>query len=239
MRRSTTTNIGAAARTSRSISELAREHPGPILELGAGSGRVTVALARDGHDVVAIRSVPGGDARPATQPRRGAAAGGDQGAREDRPRRSTVVLPCPDVRARGSPRSTRSNTSIRAARSPPALRMCRRKQLAPGGTFAFDVQLPDLAWLDRDPTKLLGEDEVHRPDDQARPLLPDEPRLRSGRPDRAHSPLLRTGRRQGPDPGREAVAAEALPRGARSARGARRISGRPALRRAFSAAAAG
>src|SRR4029079_15505940 len=25
--------------------------------------------------------------------------------------------------------------------------------LAPGGAFAFDVQLPDLAWLVRDPTK--------------------------------------------------------------------------------------
>ncbi len=46
--------------------ELAREHPGPILELGAGSGRVTVALARDGHDVVAIdqsRACAGGRAR--------------------------------------------------------------------------------------------------------------------------------------------------------------------------------
>ena len=28
--------------------------PGRILELGAGSGRVTVPLARDGHEVVAI-----------------------------------------------------------------------------------------------------------------------------------------------------------------------------------------
>ena len=39
--------------------ELAREHSSPILELGAGSGRVTIALsARDGHRVVAIDQSP-------------------------------------------------------------------------------------------------------------------------------------------------------------------------------------
>ncbi|HWF52078.1 MAG TPA: methyltransferase domain-containing protein [Solirubrobacteraceae bacterium] len=33
---------------------LAREHPGPILEVGAGTGRVSVDLARLGHDVSAL-----------------------------------------------------------------------------------------------------------------------------------------------------------------------------------------
>lgn len=33
---------------------LADDHGGPVLELGAGSGRVTVALARSGHDVLAV-----------------------------------------------------------------------------------------------------------------------------------------------------------------------------------------
>jgi SAM-dependent methyltransferase len=33
---------------------LANDHGGPILELGAGSGRVTAALARDGHEIVAV-----------------------------------------------------------------------------------------------------------------------------------------------------------------------------------------
>lgn len=33
---------------------LADDHGGPVLELGAGSGRVTAALARAGHEVVAV-----------------------------------------------------------------------------------------------------------------------------------------------------------------------------------------
>jgi SAM-dependent methyltransferase len=33
---------------------LADDHGGPVLELGAGSGRVTVALARSGHEVLAV-----------------------------------------------------------------------------------------------------------------------------------------------------------------------------------------
>jgi SAM-dependent methyltransferase len=36
---------------------LADDHGGPVLELGAGSGRVTVALARSGHEVLAVEPV--------------------------------------------------------------------------------------------------------------------------------------------------------------------------------------
>jgi SAM-dependent methyltransferase len=38
--------------------ELAAAHPGPILELGAGTGRVTLPLARALHTVVAVDSSP-------------------------------------------------------------------------------------------------------------------------------------------------------------------------------------
>lgn len=34
--------------------ELAAAHPGPVLEVGAGTGRVTLDLARDGHAVTAL-----------------------------------------------------------------------------------------------------------------------------------------------------------------------------------------
>ncbi len=33
---------------------LAEDHGGPLLELGAGTGRVTRALAKAGHEVVAV-----------------------------------------------------------------------------------------------------------------------------------------------------------------------------------------
>ena len=34
--------------------ELAAQHPGPVLEIGAGSGRVALELARAGHAVTAL-----------------------------------------------------------------------------------------------------------------------------------------------------------------------------------------
>jgi SAM-dependent methyltransferase len=39
-------------------SDLAARHPGPVLELGAGSGRVALALAREGHAVTALEREP-------------------------------------------------------------------------------------------------------------------------------------------------------------------------------------
>jgi SAM-dependent methyltransferase len=52
--------------------EMAREIGGPILELGAGTGRVTVPLARDGFEVVALDRMPSMlgrlDARLAREP---------------------------------------------------------------------------------------------------------------------------------------------------------------------------
>ncbi len=129
--------------------ELAREHPGPILELGAGSGRVTVALARDGHDVVAIDQSPAMLARlrsrvealpPATKAR--------------------VKIVPGDLRSLAVPgtvglvlAAVNTLEHLYTRGEVAACFACVDKQLSPGGTFAFDVQLPDLAWLARDPTK--------------------------------------------------------------------------------------
>src|SRR5690242_18862228 len=38
--------------------ELADRHPGPVLDIGAGTGRTTLALARAGHDVTALDNDP-------------------------------------------------------------------------------------------------------------------------------------------------------------------------------------
>lgn len=122
---------------------------GRILELGAGSGRVTVPLARDGHEVVAI----------------------DQSvAMLDGLRARVAKLPAPAA-ARITPRAGELCTFSVPGKFALAiaafnvlehlytrgeLDACLRRvaaHLAPGGAFAFDVQLPDLAWLLRDPSK--------------------------------------------------------------------------------------
>jgi SAM-dependent methyltransferase len=171
---------------------------GRILELGAGSGRITIPLARAGYEVVAVDS-----SRPMLDKLR---------ARVDAlpssvARRITVVeadlrsfaLADPDAgRSRGKARGETSSPTLRAARAaassasvhaaqsakhlpraragpraqfPLAIAVfnvlehlhprgeldaclgCVRDHLAPGGAFAFDVQLPDLEWLTRDPAK--------------------------------------------------------------------------------------
>lgn len=137
--------------------EVAKRHfagqPGRILELGAGSGRVTIPLARDGHTVVGI----------------------DQSAAMLGKLRARIeALP-----ASVAPRVTALEGDLRGFRVPAkvgakfslavaafnvlehlytrgeidACLRCVADHLAPGGLFVFDVQLPDLGWLTRDPAK--------------------------------------------------------------------------------------
>lgn len=122
---------------------------GRILELGAGSGRVTVPLARDGHQVVALDQ-----SRPmlaALEARR---------ARLPPTVRDRIEVRTGDLRSFALGR--RFGLVIAAfnvlehlytrVELDACLRAVRR-HLAPGGVFAFDVQLPDPAWLARDPSR--------------------------------------------------------------------------------------
>jgi SAM-dependent methyltransferase len=134
--------------------ELARRrlgNGGRILELGAGTGRATVALARDGHHVVAVdrstEMLARLDARIATLPAAVA-------------RRITVVRG--DLRDFAVPDREPFPLAIAAFNVVEHLytrgevEACLRRvraHLTPGGALAFDVQLPDLAWLLRDPDK--------------------------------------------------------------------------------------
>jgi SAM-dependent methyltransferase len=124
---------------------------GSVLELGAGSGRVTVALARAGYEVVAVDRSDAMLARLRARvdalPRAVA-------------RRITVVRG--DLRDFTLPSHERFALAIAAfnvlehlyTRGEVAACLTRvRACLAPHGAFAFDVQLPDLAWLMRDPSK--------------------------------------------------------------------------------------
>jgi SAM-dependent methyltransferase len=130
--------------------ELARRRGAArILELGAGSGRVTIPLARAGREVVAV------DRSPAMLARLSARVAGLPPAVA---RRITIVEG--DLRDFEAPGTfplviaafnvvehlyTRGEVAAFLGRV--------AAHLEPTGALAFDVQMPDLAWLLRDPWK--------------------------------------------------------------------------------------
>ena len=133
--------------------ELARRRgAGRVLELGAGSGRVTVPLARDGRQVVALDQSAAMlgmlAARIARLP--AAVAGRITPVRGDL--RSFALGP----RAGRFPLVIAAFNVLEHLYTRGEVAACLQRiaaHLAPGGAFVFDVQLPDLAWLLRDPTK--------------------------------------------------------------------------------------
>ncbi|HEY5945522.1 MAG TPA: methyltransferase domain-containing protein [Kofleriaceae bacterium] len=142
--------------------ELARKRLGEggrILELGAGSGRVTVALARAGHQVVAVDASPAMlrklRARVASLPsavaKRITVVEGD--LRDfDVKQTFPLVIAVFNVLEHLYTR-VEVDACLRrvvAHLEPPSTSKSRPST---GGAFAFDVQMPDLAWLIRDPTK--------------------------------------------------------------------------------------
>jgi SAM-dependent methyltransferase len=174
--------------------ELARRRlpdGGRILELGAGSGRITVALARAGYEVVAIdQSAAMLDklrsrvaALPAAVAKRITVVEGDLRSflipSSARNAKSEARGPKSEVRspkseARGPKSEVRSpnpetfplviavfnvlehlytRVEVDACLRCVVAHLDEPKGKTPGGTFAFDVQLPDLAWLIRDPNK--------------------------------------------------------------------------------------
>jgi SAM-dependent methyltransferase len=156
--------------------ELAREHGGPILELGAGSGRVTIPLARDGHHVVAVDRAPAmlaklrervaalpDAARERVDVRMGdlctfdvidaGIAARRRMHRGDDPR---GVKGAPDLDGAQFHLAIAAFNTFEHLYTRGELAACLARvaaHLAPGGVLAFDVQLPDLAWLIRDPRK--------------------------------------------------------------------------------------
>jgi SAM-dependent methyltransferase len=122
-----------------------------ILELGAGSGRVTIPLARAGFQVTATdQSQPMLDrlrkrvaALPAAAAARISVARGDlRDFTVPTPPRFPLVIAAFNVLEHLYTRSEVAACLARVA-----------AHLSPGGAFAFDVQMPDLGWLLRDPNK--------------------------------------------------------------------------------------
>ncbi len=120
-----------------------------ILELGAGSGRVTIPLARDGHRVVALDQSPAMLAklrqRVAALPE--AARGRVEVVKGDL---------CTFTVAGKFDLVIAAFNVFEHLYTRGEVDACLRRvlaHLAPGGALAFDVQLPDMAWLMRDPVK--------------------------------------------------------------------------------------
>lgn len=123
--------------------------PGRILELGCGSGRVTVPLLRDGHHVVALdASAPMLRRLDERLTHAGAAARARCRAVSGDLRTFSVGGRFPLVIA--------AFNVVEHLYTRVELAACLRRvaaHLAPGGRFAFDVQVPDPAWLARDPRR--------------------------------------------------------------------------------------
>jgi len=118
-----------------------------VLELGAGTGRITIPLALDGHRVTALDRMPTMlahlqtklDAQPAAAARVEAVLGDICGMPLTSERFDLVIAPF--------------NVLMHLYTWQDLLACFRevRRVLAPGGTFALDVLLPDLQWLTWDP----------------------------------------------------------------------------------------
>ena len=122
---------------------------GRILELGAGTGRVTIPLARDGHHVTAL------DQAPAMLARLGSRVDAAPGAVRDRIEIARGEL-CTFELGQKFPLVIAAFNVLEHLYTRGEVDACLRRvlaHLAPGGAFVFDVQLPDLAWLVRDPAK--------------------------------------------------------------------------------------
>ena len=130
--------------------ELARRRGAArILELGAGTGRITVPLARDGRYVVALDQSAAMLARL-----------GDRVARLPPAVAARITSVSGDLRsfAVGGrfPLVIAAFNVLEHLYTRGEVAACLERvaaHLTPDGAFVFDVQLPDLAWLLRDPTK--------------------------------------------------------------------------------------
>ncbi|WP_426959635.1 class I SAM-dependent methyltransferase [Muricoccus radiodurans] len=121
--------------------EEARRCGGPVLELACGTGRLTLPLARDGHEVVGLDA---SHSMLSAARRKAREAGlsvsfehGDMRSFDLDRRFALIIVSC------NSLAHLTTNEKVRAC----LIRV--RRHLAPGGRLAFDVVRPDLGLLSR------------------------------------------------------------------------------------------
>ncbi|MCA9678430.1 MAG: methyltransferase domain-containing protein, partial [Myxococcales bacterium] len=133
----------------RALAQRLLGGPGRILELGCGSGRLTLPLLRDGHQVVAVDGSP--TMLAALERRLGRAGAAARG------RARVVEGDLRDFAVGGRfPLVIAAFNVLEHLYTRVELAACLARvaaHLAPGGHLAFDVQLPDPRWLARDPSR--------------------------------------------------------------------------------------
>ncbi len=148
----------------RFYSDMALDSGGPVLELGVGTGRVAIAIAEAGVDVVGVDPM-----RPMLEQAR------ERLARLPRKTQERMEL------REGDLRRVRLRRKFPLVIAPFNVWMhlytreeierglaTVRHHLAPGGRFAFDVLLPDPVSLARSPAKRYGAGLVRHPRDGVR-----------------------------------------------------------------------
>ena len=144
--------------------EEARRANGPVLELGAGTGRVALPVAESGVEIVAVEPVPAMRAHakekrsslPSSLARNLSLRAGDMRSVRLRRRFPLIIAPF-NVFMHLYTRADveRALTTV-------------RQHLAPGGRFIFDVLMPDLRAMVRDPGRLYRAPAVTHPVSQQR-----------------------------------------------------------------------
>jgi SAM-dependent methyltransferase len=140
--------------------ELASAGRGPVLELGAGTGRVALEIARQDTPVVAVEPVPAMLQRAK-----------QKAARLPKATQARLTL------QKGDMRSVRLKQTFPLVIAPFNVFMhlytrrdleralaTVRVHLAPGGRFVFDVSMPDLRAMLRDPGRMYRAPPVVHPD---------------------------------------------------------------------------
>jgi SAM-dependent methyltransferase len=105
---------------------LAAEHGGPVLDVGAGTGRVALALAREGHDVIALER----DATLAAELERRA---------RGLPVRALVADACAFALREPVTLAIVPMQTVHLLADRDAFLRCARAALAPGGTLAVSL----------------------------------------------------------------------------------------------------
>ena len=131
---------------------VARQFGGPVLEIGGGSGRIATAIAKDGADVTALDA-----SRPMLK--QGRARARDELRKADGHGEVTFV--------HGDMRSFDLGTKFPVVLAPfntllhlyepadfAACFECVSRHMAKDGVFVFDVRMPNLRELNRDPTRV-------------------------------------------------------------------------------------